>query len=63
MIYTDDAGIVSESEESLAKMMMVIVTVFKAADFTVSWRKAEPCCCEHRTRHPEPHRSSSNQQA
>ena len=41
MLYTDDAGIVSESEDSLAKTMMVIVTVFEAADFTLSRKKAE----------------------
>ena len=33
---SDDAGIVSKLAEGLAKMMTVIVTVFKAAGLTVS---------------------------
>ena len=36
MLYADDAGVVPKSAEGLAKMMMVIVTVFEAAGFTVS---------------------------
>ena len=39
MLYADDAGIVSKSTEKLAKMMTVIVTVFKAAGLTVSENK------------------------
>ena len=31
LLYVDDAGIVSKSAEGLAKMMIVIVTVFEAA--------------------------------
>ena len=41
MLYTDDAGLVSKSEEILAKMMIVIVTVIGTADFTVSRMEAE----------------------
>ena len=40
MLYADDGGIVSKSAEGLAKMMIVIVTVFEAAGLTVS-QKAE----------------------
>ena len=36
MLCADDAGIVSKSVDSLAKMMTVIVTVFEAAGLTVS---------------------------
>ena len=36
MLYADDEGIVCKSTEGLAKMMTVIVTVFEAADLTVS---------------------------
>ena len=38
---SDDAGIVSKLAEGLAKMMTVIVTVFKAAGLTVSGKKTE----------------------
>ena len=31
MLYADDAGIVSKSAEGLAKMMAVIVTVFRSS--------------------------------
>ena len=41
MLYADDAGSVSKSEEGLAKMMAVIVTVFEAAGLTVSEHKTE----------------------
>ena len=41
MLYADDAGIVSKLAEGLAKMMIVIVTVFKAAGLTVSEKKTE----------------------
>ena len=37
----DDAGIVSNSVEGLAKMMAVIVIVFEAAGLTVSEKKTE----------------------
>ena len=36
MLYADDAGIVSKSAKGLAKMMIVIVTVFEAAGLTVA---------------------------
>ena len=36
MLYADDAGIVSKSAQSLAKMTTVIVTDFEAAGLTVS---------------------------
>ena len=36
MLYADDAGIVSKSAEGRANTMTVIVTVFEAADITVS---------------------------
>ena len=41
MLCADDAGIVSKSAEGLAKMMAVIVTVFKAAGLAVSETKTE----------------------
>ena len=42
MLYADDAaGIVYKSAEGLAKMMAVIVTVFKAAGLAVSETKTE----------------------
>ena len=41
MLYADDEGIVCKSTEGLAKMMTVIVTVFEAADLTVSEKKIE----------------------
>ena len=41
MLHADDAGIVSESVEALAKMMTVIVTVFEAAGLTESEKKTE----------------------
>ena len=41
MLYADDAGIVPKSAEGLARMMTVIVTVFEAADLTVSEKKTE----------------------
>ena len=41
MLYADDAGIVSEPAEGLAKMMTVIVTVFEAAGLTVSEKETE----------------------
>ena len=36
MLYANDAGIMSKSAEGLAKMMIVVVTVFEAAGLTVS---------------------------
>ena len=41
MLYADDAGIVSRSAEKLAKMMTLIVTVFKAAGLTMSENKTD----------------------
>ena len=41
MLYADDAGIVSKSAKGLAKVMIVIVTVFAAAELTVSEKKTE----------------------
>ena len=41
MLYEDDAGIVSQSAEGLAKMMTVIVTVFEVAGLTISEKKTE----------------------
>ena len=63
MLYADDAGVVSQSAEGLAKMMTVIVTVSEAAGLTVSEKKRRQCCCGHPTRQSGPHRSSSNQRA
>ena len=40
MLYADDAGVVSNSAEMVAKMMTVVVNVFEAAGFTVSETKA-----------------------
>ena len=39
MLYADDAGIVSQSAEGVAKMMTVIVSVFEAVNLTVSEKK------------------------
>ena len=41
VLYAGDAGIVSNLTEGLAKKISVIVTVFEAADLTVSKNKAE----------------------
>ena len=41
MVYDDGAGIVSKPAERLAKMMTVIVTVFKESGLTVSEKKTE----------------------
>ena len=41
MLYAEDAGIASESAEGLAKIMTIILTVFKAAGLTVSEKKTE----------------------
>ena len=67
MLYADDAGIVSKSAESLAKMMAVIsVTTisFKAAARCLR-RRRRSCCCGHRTTgiHTLLRRSSWQQQA
>ena len=63
MLYADDAGFVSKSVEGLAKMMIVIVTGFEAAGFTVSETKTETMLRGHPTRQSGPHRSSSKQRA
>ena len=54
MLYADDAGVVSKSQEGLTKMMAVIVTVFEAAGLTVSGKKTEIML--FRTPHQEPQR-------
>ena len=41
MLYANDAGVVSQSAEGLAKTMAVPVTVFEAAGLTVSEKKTE----------------------
>ena len=41
VLYADDAGIVSRSQEGLTRMMTLIVEVFGAFDLTVSEKKAE----------------------
>ena len=41
MLHADDGGIVSESAESFAKTMTVVVTVFEAAGLTTSEKKTE----------------------
>lgn len=41
VLYADDAGVVSNSSEGLAKMMTVIVTLFEAAGLAVSGKKTE----------------------
>ena len=41
MLYTDDAGVVSRSQEGLTRMMTHIVEVFGAFGLTVSEMKAE----------------------
>ena len=41
MLYADDAGVVSKSAEGLARMMTIIVEVFREFGLTMSERKAE----------------------
>ena len=41
MLYTDDAGVVSRSQEGLTRMMTTIVEVFGAFGLTVSENKTE----------------------
>ena len=41
MLYADDAGVVSRSQEGLTRMMTLIVEVFGAFGLTVSEMKAE----------------------
>ena len=41
MLYADDAGVVSKSAEGLARMMTIIVEVFREFGLTVSERKTE----------------------
>ncbi|CAB1104591.1 unnamed protein product [Ectocarpus sp. CCAP 1310/34] len=41
MLYADDAGIVSKSADGLARMMTIIVEVFREFGLTVSERKTE----------------------
>ena len=48
MLYAADAWIVSRSPQRLAKMMEVIVEVFRAFAYTVSAKKTRPCVCPHR---------------
>ena len=44
MLYADDACIVSQSPQGLAKMMKVIVEVCRAFALTVSTKKTETMC-------------------
>ena len=44
MLYADDAGVVSQPPEQLAKMMGVIAVVYAAFGLTVSEAKAEIMC-------------------
>ena len=44
MLYSDDAGVVSQPPEQLRKMMEVIVVVFAAFGLTVSEAKTEIMC-------------------
>ena len=44
MLYADDACIVSRSPQGLAKMMEVIVEIFRAFALTVSAKKTETMC-------------------
>ena len=44
MLYADDAGIVSRSRNSLAKMMVVIVAVSASFGLTVSEAETETMC-------------------
>ena len=39
MLYADDAGVVSKSADGLARMMTIIVEVFREFGLTVSERK------------------------
>ena len=55
VLYAGDACIVSKSIEGLAKMITVIVTVFKAAALTVSETKTENMLL--RTQNQAPHTS------
>ena len=40
MLYADDAGVVSRSQEGLTRMMSIVAEVFRAFDLTVSEKKA-----------------------
>ena len=44
ILYADDACIVSRSPQGLAKMMKVIVEVYRAFALTVSAKKTETMC-------------------
>ena len=44
MLYTDDAGVVSQSPEQLRKMMRVIVVVCAASGLAISEAKPEIMC-------------------
>ena len=61
MLHADDAGIVSA--EGLAKMMTVTVAVFEPQASQYLRRRLRPWYCEHWTRYPVPHCSSSRQEA
>lgn len=61
MLYADDADIVPESTEGLAKVITVIPTVFGCQASSYPKGKRRPSCCGHRIRHLTPNRSSSQQ--
>ena len=64
MLYADDARIASNtSAEGVAKMVTVIVTVFKAVGLTESEKKTDTMLLRTPDQHPAPHRSSSRQPA
>ena len=59
MLYADDAGMVSKSNEELKLMMRVIVSVLEVTHaLLTSKRRPRQCFFRHRTRRPSPHHST-----
>ena len=57
VLYADDAGIVSRSQEGLTRMMTLIVEVFGAFGLTVSEKKAETLLVRAPEKQPKKGRS------
>ena len=54
MLYADDAGVVSKSADGLARMMTIIVEVFREFGLTVSERKTETLVMRVKEKQPSP---------
>ena len=54
MLYADDAGVVSKSADGLARMMTIIVEVFREFGLTVSERKTETLLMQVKGKQPTP---------